>query len=203
MALLSGGMTARRFRVVGDLPANWRDVFRERLQKMAFREGGEKQGKEELEGWVEVQNLLDASFDDFNRWLFDTYVVFALRVDKKSLPAKLFKATVQKKCEAWCEERGVTRCPGAVKKEIKENLEKEWLARTLPRVATSEICWNVTEGWLVIDTLSESTGDRIRTRFHRTFGLELHPWSPLDYLTSSSSAQALLDSSAAAFGGDA
>jgi DNA recombination-dependent growth factor C len=195
-------MTARRYVVPGALPAGWREKWREQLDAMAFREAvgnaagaaasGGTQGKEELEGWVLSQNLLDTDFSNFDRWLFDRFAVFALRVDKKSLPANLVKATVEKRCRAWCEEKGVERCPASVKKELREKLEEEWLKRTLPRVALTEVVWNVTEGWVLVGTLSEKTNERVRKRFHRTFGLELQPWSPLDWVERADTRDGLL-----------
>jgi recombination associated protein RdgC len=182
VAILSGAMTVRRFKVVGDVPDGFRDRYREQLEEFAFRERPVEQGKEEVEGWVQVHNLLDTSFEDFNRWLYNNYAVFALRVDKKSLPAKLFNATVAKKAEAWCVEHGTERCPNAVKKQIKEELEAEWLKRTLPRVAVTECCWNITEKYLLLHSLSEGSADRFRKRFLRTFNLRLVPWSPLDWV---------------------
>lgn len=202
MGLLSGGLTVRRFRVHGDVPGGWRETYRDRLNAMAFREPTKKSGKEEIEGWVQVHNLLDTSFDDINRWLYDPFVVVGLRVDKKTLPAKLFRATVEKKCEAWAAEREVERVPAAVKREIKEALEAEWLERALPRVQVTEICWHVTEGWVLVGGLSDRVTDRVRKRFHRTFGLELHPWSPLDYVGDGTMRDKALSTSPAAFGGE-
>lgn len=201
MALLSGGLTARRFRVPGDTPPDWRERYRDRLNAMAFREPGQRMGKEEVEGWVQVHNLLDTEFDDFNTWLYGHYAVFALRVDKKSLPAKLFNATVDKAAKAWCKDRGVERCPGPVKKEIREKLEEDWLARALPRVSITEVVWNIEEGYVVIDSLSEGVGDRVRKRFHRSFGLAMLPWSPLDWLESGKIREAMLSSSPSPAGG--
>jgi recombination associated protein RdgC len=203
MGVLTGGMTVRRFRVAGDVPDGWREIYRDRLNKLAFREPTGGMGKEEVEGWVQVHNLLDTSFDDHNRWLYNQYAVFALRVDKKSLPAKLFKATVQKRCQAWCVERGVEKIPNATKKEIAEKLEAEWLDRTLPRVTLTELCWNVNDGWLLIGGHSDKVADRVRTRFHRTFGLVLVPWSPLDALADARVREAVLASSPSQPGGDA
>lgn len=202
MGVLAGGLTVRRYKVVGDVPAGWRETYRDRLNAMAFREPTSSTGKEEIEGWVQVHNLLDTEFDDFNRWLYERFAVFGLRVDKKSLPAKLFKATVEKRIQAWCAERGVDKAPASAKKEIKENLEEEWLKRTLPRVAVIELCWNIPDGWLLVAGLSESSSERVRKRFHRTFGLELHPWSPLDALESSQMQESLLASAPSALGGD-
>lgn len=182
MGMLSGAMTVRRFRVEGEVPDAFRDRWREALNDYAFREPMVEMGKEEVEGWVQVHNLLDTDFSDLNRWLYNNYAVFALRVDKKTLPAKLFAATLQKRCEAWCEEQGVERCPTNVKKTLKEQLEEEWMARTLPRVAVTECAWNIDERWLVLHSLSDTLADRFRKRFLQTFGLTLVPWSPLDWV---------------------
>ena len=192
MGIVSGSLTVARFRVVGDLPEGWRDTYRTRLNNDAFQEPPQGQGKEEVEGWVQVHNLLDTSFDDFNRWLYNDIALFALRVDKKRLPAKLFRATVDQRKRAWCAEREVERCPRAIVDEIKENLEKEWLARTLPSVAVTECAWSINGGWMVVHSLSEGTGERFRKRFHRTFGLKLVPWSPLDWLDNDEAVNTLM-----------
>ncbi|MCB9662566.1 MAG: recombination-associated protein RdgC [Alphaproteobacteria bacterium] len=203
MGLWKGAVTARRYRVVGQVPQGWREAWRERLDAMAFREPTGTTGKEELEGWVQIHNLLDTSFSRMDRWLYDPFAVFALRVDKKTLPAKLFSATVEKRCEAWCAERGTEKVPAAVKREIKEQLEEEWLARALPRVTLVEVSWNVRDGWALVGTTSEKACDRVRTRFHRTFGLELQPWSPLDFVEDAGTRSSLVASGPSAFGGEA
>jgi DNA recombination-dependent growth factor C len=183
MGILAGAMTIARFRVEGDLVDNWRDIYRDRLQEHAFREPPVDTGTEEVEGWVEVHNLLDAEFEDFNRWLYNDVALFALRVDKKRLPAKLFKATLQKKCEAWAQERGIERVPAAVRSELKDELEQEWLKRTLPAVSVTEAAWSVNGRYCILHSLSEGMADRFRKRFYRTFGLTLVPWSPLDFVS--------------------
>lgn len=192
MAILTGAMTARRFRVVGDVPEGFRDIYRQRLQEYAYIEPPQGVGKEEHEGWVQAHNLLDADFENFDRWLYNQYLLFALRVDKKSLPRALFNATVAKRCEAWCEESGVERCPRSIKTQIKEELEDEWLKRALPRVAVTEAVWNLTDGYLLLHSMSETVADRFRKRFHQTFGLQLAPWSPLDWMEDGSEVDALM-----------
>jgi recombination associated protein RdgC len=195
MGIISGAITVRRFKVVGSVPEEFRELYRERLQEHAFREPAVPAGKEEVEGWVEVQNLLDAGFEDMNRWLMDRYIVLALRVDKKSLPAKLLRATLEKKAQAWCEERGVERCPRAVKDELREELESQWLKRVLPNVSVTEAVWNHIDGYVLVHTTSDATCDRFRRRFHRTFGLQLVPWSPLDFVDDDDLRDALLSTS--------
>lgn len=182
MGVVSGAMTVARFRVSGEPPQGWRESYRDKLDEFAFQEPPQGLGKEEVEGWVQVHNLLDNEFSDYNRWLYNDVMLFALRVDKKRLPAKLFKATLDKKCAAWCAERDVQRAPAAVRQELKEELEAQWLARTLPTVAVTEAAWHLNSGWFLIHSLSEGMAERFRKRFFRTFGLKLIPWSPLDYV---------------------
>lgn len=182
MGILGGAMTVRRFRVVGEVPDDFRTVYQERLNEDAFRESPVGQGKEEAEGWVQVHNLLDNEFDDVDKWLYDSYLLFALRVDKKTLPAKLLAAHVAKKCDLWAKEHEQDRCPASERTKIKDALEEEWLARTLPRAAVTEVVWNIQEGWLLLHSQSDGTMDRFRKRFHRTFGMVAIPWSPLDWV---------------------
>ena len=192
MGIMSGSMTVCRYRVAGELHEGWRDLYRDRLNEFAFREPPQTTGKEEVEGWAQVHNLLDTSFDDFNKWLYGDYAIFALRVDKKRLPAKLFRATLNKRIAEWCAQREVERCPSAVRTELKEHLETEWLARTLPTVATHEACWHIGEGYLILHSLSDGVADRFRKRFFRTFGHRLVPWSPLDFLGERDLAEGLI-----------
>lgn len=182
MGILSGALSARRFRVVGAVPDDFRERYKVTLDEQAFREPLTPQGKEEVEGWCSIHNMLDTSFEDVDQWLYETTAVFALRVDKKALPQKLFRATLEKRCAAWCAEHNVSRCPRSVKEELGEELEAEWLRRALPRVTVVEAAWDMASGLVLLHSGSEGVADRFRRRFFRTFGFELVPWSPLDYL---------------------
>lgn len=185
MGLLSGSITGRRFHVLGTMPDAYRELLQDRLTAHAFREppaASAKQG-EPVEGWCRVQNLLRTDFEEPDTWLFDKYVVFCLRVDVKKLPTRLLTATVEIKCDAWKKERGVERVPSAVKKEIRENIEVDWLGRVFPTVKTVEIVWNVLDGWAIVATQSDALLDRVKKRFHRSFGFDLIQASPLDVLS--------------------
>lgn len=200
MPILSGAMSVRRFRVVGSLPDGWRDVFRARLEEHAFKEGPVELGKEEREGWVQIHNLLNTSFEDFDTWLYNDLIILALRIDKKALPAKLLKATLEKKYAEWCEVNGRKRCPKDVREEIRDRLEAEWLKRALPRVQTVELCLNLRDMYVILHSLSDSAADRVRKRFYATFGLRMVPTSPLDALADADRRQRMLDSVPTRFG---
>lgn len=182
MPVLKGPLTARRYRVIGEVPPGFRELYAQKLLEHRFVEPASATRKEEVEGWVEHRNLLDTGFADVTRWLSNQYALFALRVDKKALPARLFKATLEKRVQAWCEEHQADRCPRSVRDELRDLLEDDWLARTLPRVAVHEAVWNLDEAWLLLLASSDRVNDRFRKRFLVTFNLELVPETPLFWI---------------------
>ncbi len=183
MAIFKGAMTLRRYHAEGEVPDDFRTLFIESLNEHAFREPRNPEVGQETVGWCSIHNLLDTNFDDTTRWLYNHYLTAGLRIDKKALPSKLFKAHLEKRIAAWCAEHGREKAPSAVKREQKELLEQEMLARTLPRVAVHEFCWNIVEGWVLFHSTSEGPNDHFRKLFRTTFGVALTPMSPLDLVS--------------------
>ncbi len=182
MGALKGAISARRFQVLGQPPQDFTDEYIAKLNDGAFRDALTATHKEERLGWVQVHNLLDTEFDDVNVWLYQQYAVFSLRVDKKVLPTKLLQATLQKRQQTWCKANNREKVPFNVKAELRETLELEMLAKTLPRVTIVDVTWNTIEGWVLFHSQSDAQCDRFRKLFHRTFGFILRPFAPLDYL---------------------
>ena len=182
MGILKGAVSVRRYRVEGEPPEGFRDLWRDALNLHAFRDPLSPLHKEEIVGWVQAHNLLDTTFDDLNRWLYNQYALFAMRVDKKVLPAKLFQAHLARRGEEWCKANNRERVPSAVKKELRELLEQEMLRQTLPRVQVTEVVWHVPEGWLLVHSQSDRVNDLLRKLFFRTFGLVAQPFDPVDFV---------------------
>jgi DNA recombination-dependent growth factor C len=183
MGILKGGLSARRYRILGDLPEGYTDVFIDALNTNQFREPQSPTHKGEAAGWCQVHNLLDVDFSDVNHWLYNHYALFALRVDRKAVPARLLRAHLEKRMEAWCKANNRPRVPAAVKEELREALEQEMLQQTLPRVQTFDVCWNLNDGWALFTNDGELVNERFQKLFLRTFGLRAVPWSPLDELS--------------------
>jgi recombination associated protein RdgC len=171
----------------------WRSEWAARLQEHAFQDNPIEVGKEEREGWVQIHNLLETSFEDPERWLYGDVIVLALRVDKKSLPAKLLRATLEKAYADWCTQNNVKRCPKSIRDDIRDRIEGEWLQRALPQVAVTELAYHVGEGYVLLHSLSDGAADRVRKRFHATFGLRMVPLGPLDLLEDGDLRQSVLD----------
>ncbi len=182
MGILKGAITCRRYSVEGDVPDDFRTRYVEVLEQHRFIERKSAGAGEEVYGWVQAHNLLDAEFEDTTRWLYNHYVLASLRVDKRVLPSKLFKAHMEKRLQQWCHDNGREKAPANIRREVKESLEIEMLATSLPNVSVVEFCWNIVDRWCIFHSTSEKANDRFRTLFRNTFGLVLTPFSPLDFL---------------------
>ena len=121
MGILKGSMTVRRYSVMGDLPRDYGHVFHEKLQTHAFQSSSMLSGKDEISGWTLVRNLLDTDFGNIDQWLCEHYIIAMMRVDKRNLPANLFRAHYEQRCEEWCSNHDRKHCPARIKEEIKDN----------------------------------------------------------------------------------
>ena len=182
MGFDKGRLTVRRYRILEPVPDGFRDEYESAMTEQAFRDTAALSRGEEAVGWVCQDNIMDTEFTDRNRWLFDHYVLLAMRVDKKILPSPLFKAMVDKRVETWCRENQRDVAPSRVRTDIRSAIEAELMARTLPRVKVVHACWHLAEGWLLIHNTTDRLNDQFRTLFRNTFGLVPEPFSPVDFL---------------------
>jgi DNA recombination-dependent growth factor C len=185
MPLLSGAISARRYRVVADYAeTGFRDKLLERLSEDAFREPLTAAKGGENYGWVTLENLCDTDFAP-NKVLFNQYMSFSLRIDNKRLPGKLVKALLDLRIRAWLAETGRERAPGPVKKEMLEQIELELYPRQLPAVAVHDICWDLTNQVVWFFSNSNKANELFRTLFAKSFLAETRPIGPLQLIAHS------------------
>lgn len=182
MSILTGRLSARRYRVLGDVPDGYWESFGRQLSEFSFLEPPGKTPPVRVEGWANVSGLLDIDFGDLNTWSFGDYIVFSLRIDERKVPANLLRAKTKKLAMAWCEEHGTERAPSSILTELRDQVKEELLRRALPKMRTFEVAWNVTQGYCLFGNLSENVNDVFRKRFHGTFGLQLEEDKPAMWL---------------------
>ena len=183
MGFLKGRLNFRRYRISDPLPDDFRDRFEQALTDNGFREPISPTKGEETVGWVLSDNLLETDFSNRDRWLFNHYLLGAIRVDKKTLHAVLVRAMVEKRVHEWCEENGRAHAPASVRADIRVNIESDLIARTLPQVKLIPFCWHLAEGWLLFESTSNRMNDLFRTLFRRSFGVTPEPFTPLEFLS--------------------
>lgn len=181
MGLLAGGLSFRRYKVLGELPEGFRDAFLESLARNVLRENDRARTKDDNVGWVAILDPADIDLH-LNKFLFSQFLVLAMRVDRKRVPARYLKIMVDRKVKEVMKATGLERIGTQRRKEIKESVEEELLGRALPVVATFDMMWDIDKMEVWFFATSDAICDLFRGLFKDTFGLELHRLKPSDYM---------------------
>ena len=183
MGIIKGQLTCRRYAVLGELPEDYVAAIAKGLKQHAFRPPPAMVSQEESMGWTLFDNITETDFEQIDRWHVAPHVLFQLRIDKKTLPSKLFNAELQVEIKRFCESKGYEKCPKSERAAIKERLKSEYLSKTLPSVRTAEVCWSLEKGYVLFHNTSESVNNHFMKRFYESFGIRLSPWSPLSFVS--------------------
>lgn len=158
------------------LSAGFLDKVEDTLKTLRFK-GFYRQSDKEASGFVPLMKQEVEGFETREDWSDGGTLFMAFRTDSKRLPTGLLKSRVKIKVAQWCEERGVEKCPAAIKKEFKAALEEDLLTRALPTTKVNEIMILPDRGELWIDSTSDKRVDEIRKAL-RKLGFEGRVWVP-------------------------
>jgi len=148
----------------------------ETLETLRFK-GFYRQTDKEASGFAPLLKQEIEGFASKEDWLDGGMLFMAFRTDTKRLPTGLLKARVKLAVAKWCEDRGVEKCPAAIKKEIKQTLEEDLLTRALPTTKVSEVLIFPARGEIWIDSTSDKRVDEVRKAI-RKLGFEGRVWTP-------------------------
>ena len=122
-------------------------------------------------GWTPVESPYNPDFDKFS-FLFGTYFLFSLRIDKKSIPAKLIQKYIAIEIEKKKEKSGRDFISKQEKSEIKE-LVIDVLMHKIPAIpSVYDVLWNYEEKNLYLYTTQKAANEFFETIFLKSFNLK-------------------------------
>jgi DNA recombination-dependent growth factor C len=148
------------------------------MKRFAFRELP-LAGEEKTSGWTSVENVLDTQFEYANYSVGD-YLAFAFRLDRKSVPPSLLKVRfleAEKKTLAAKSKKFLSK---GEKEEIKERIHLDLLNKTFPVPSFFDVCWSLSQNWVVFGSLSPKVTEEFEKLFKKCFNLTLSPLVPWD-----------------------
>ena len=178
MGLCKGTLTFSRYRLVGALPDHFPDFFNERIRKNAFQTVW-RTAEEKATGWTGLEDPLDTDFQ-FASYAQGRYLLFSLRVDRKSVAPSLLRLRIMEAEKGKLSETGQKKLYREQREAIREAVRLELLGRTLPIPSFFEICWSVTENTLIFCSLSDKVFEDLQELFRDSFQLALCPYMPWD-----------------------
>jgi hypothetical protein len=181
MALERNLMSVRRLRICEntDLGSWWdlTETLAQGLAEHAF-DGVWLGQTESISGWVRPDDPMSVDFSDLNAWRMSPIGWLCCRVDERKVQSALLRARVERACKDWCRERGVEKVPGAVKKEIKEQIWGELISGSQPKMSTYHLAVDLESRSVLVAANAESRVDDLRRRLFRHFGWNFETDSP-------------------------
>ena len=177
MGVFAGPITFRRFRVIGELPPSFRDIYLESIARHVHREIDPASEEERTYGWVCAGDLLDTEFD-LNKVLVGDYLLLQLRVDTLKIPPTALKLYLMRAEREYQAATGRERLSKADKEEVKDRVVKALRKRVLPGVKGFDVAWNIQTGIVRLWTHEKTVGDAFQDLFAETFDLRLVPRTP-------------------------
>ncbi len=176
MPLLSPTVTFTRYRVKDELPDNFWSWAVEEISARAFNEHGT--GVSEMSiGWASSRDPFrqEITMEDI---AFSDFLIIALRVDKRSVPAPLLKKFCSIEEKRTIAEKQLKRITSKLRKEIRERTRLQLLAKALPVPATYDMCWNISTGSVLFFGRQDKICGMFEDLFKTTFNMRLYPVIP-------------------------
>jgi hypothetical protein len=171
MTLLSASVSITRYKIEGKLKTPVTETVAAALKKNAISEI-EDPSAETLSGWTSFEKPYQPDFSGSN-FVYATYLIFALRIDKKTIPAKLFQKHFMIECNRRLAESGRQYLSRNEKQILKDRVI-EALYLKVPAVPhVYDIIWNYEDSVLWFFSNLKAANEELETLFLRSFGLTL------------------------------
>jgi len=171
MGLLSPSVSITQYRVEGQLPSPVNDHLTAALQNNTISEI-DNDASEQTIGWTSFDDPYQPDFEG-SRFVIDTAWVFSLRIDKKSIPAKVLKKHYNMETAKRLAESGRDYLSKAEKKQIKDHVLTVLSMRIPATPNVYDILWKYEEGLLWFFTNLKAANEALETLFTRSFKLRL------------------------------
>ena len=176
MGLLSPSVSITRYRVQGRMDEPVLEHIATSLKKYAISDI-DNDAAEKSSGWTSFEQPYSPDFEG-SSYIFGAYLVFSLRIDKKSIPSKILKKHYAIEESKRLEESGRQFISRNEKKLVKEQII-HFLSMRIPATPNiHNIVWNYEEGKLWFFTNLKAANEELETLFTESFKLSLIRYFP-------------------------
>jgi len=171
MGLLSSRMSITRYQVTGQLDGSVHETVYQGLKQHAIPKI-EDDGSEASVGWTSFETPYTPDFDGYS-FVFGTDMVFALRIDKKSIPPKLIQKHYALFVAKRLADTGRHYLSGNEKKSIKDHVVNTLVRRIPATPNVYDLVWEYDTASLWFFSNLKAANEALETLFIKSFNLQL------------------------------
>ena len=171
MGLLSSRMSITRYQAAGQLDGSVHETVYQGLKQHAIPKI-EDDGSEATVGWTSFETPYAPDFEGYS-FVFGGYMVFSLRIDKKSIPPKLIQKHYALYAAKRLADTGRHYLSGNEKKSIKDHVVNT-LAHRIPATPNVfDVVWDYDTASLYFFSNLKTANETLETLFVKSFNLRL------------------------------
>ena len=171
MGILSSTVSLTRYRVDGNIEEPVLETIATGLAKNAITEIDDEASEKSV-GWTSLENPFRPDFSG-SSFAIGPYLVFSLRIDKKTIPAKIVKKHYQIEMAKRLADTGRDHLAKSEKQEIKERVVQGLSMRIPATPNVYDVLWNIEEAALWICSNQKAANEELETLFAKSFKCNL------------------------------
>jgi recombination associated protein RdgC len=171
MGLLSSSVSITRYRVEGDLEKPVIETVTAALKKDSISEIDDH-ASELTAGWTSFDNPYQPNFEG-SSFVFGTYLVFSLRIDKKNIPSKIIKKYCAVEMAKKMEVTGRKYLAKNEKKMIKDHVLNLLSLRIPATPNIYDVLWNYEDASLWFFSNLKVANEKLESLFAESMKLKL------------------------------
>ena len=171
MGILSSSVSITQYYVDGRMAEPIIETVAKGLKKFSVEEI-DNESSDKAIGWACFNNPFSTDFD-VNPFLIGTHFVFSMRIDKKSIPAKIVQKHYTLEMKKRLESSGREFLSKTEKKEIKDHVLNVLNLRIPATPNIYDLVWNYEAERLWFFSNLKGANEELETLFTRSFKLKL------------------------------
>ncbi len=171
MSLFSASVSITRYKVEGQLDAPILETVATALNENAISEIDD-QAPEKVSGWTSFEKPYQPDFSG-SSFVYGAYLIFALRIDKKAIPAKVVQKHFMIASARHLAESGRQYLSRHEKQRIKDHVIDELSLKVPATPNVYDIIWNYEASFLWFFSNLKAANEELETLFLRSFDLTL------------------------------
>jgi len=171
MSILSGTVSITRYKVHGKIKAPIIDNIADGLKSNTILEI-DNQISDKAIGWTTFDKPFQPDFEG-SSFVYGNYFVFALRIDKKNIAAKVLKKHYTIEAAKRLADSGRDFLSKNEKKLIKEHVTSKLIVRIPATPNIYDLVWNYEDSVIWFFTNLKAANEELETLFSKSFNLSL------------------------------
>lgn len=184
MGLFSSAVSITRYRVEGKIENPVTDAVAKGLKRNTIANIDEDASEKSV-GWTSFDNPFSPNFEG-SSFSFGNLFVFALRIDRKSIPAKLLKKFITLETSKLLDKTRRRFLSKDEKKALKEKITADLALRVPSTPNVYDVIWNYEKADVCFFSNLRSSNEELESLFKKTFNLTLiriFPYTAADLLS--------------------